>query len=550
MVKIEELKDAPTVTRGQDRVDQFNDLMQTMQEAVDENPPDKESLLGQAIEAALAQGRGWGPGEKEAYLEKILADDFIPPIFANTQKEVEDSGLQEAFTTLIYDDENPVSLMASFKKKGNDAFANGKRNKAKNLQYYRDAINFWYEAFAWAGKIQPFNEQSEADTAEETYTGCELKQMKSALCSNAALAHIQLSNWGLCRDQAQLAVQHDETNVKAWYRLAQAQQKLKQWEDAGDAIEKGLEFSSEGMVEHRELLKLQTALADRIRKARQLRQERERKRAERVARVKAVWKHCQAQYYTLGKVPLVASTNDEDDEAAKESLWHNHLPHSGMLPAITQDGNWSWPCLFVYPSHQQSDLVANFGESEMLAVRMAEVLPELDYEGDSTRMPWDTENIFTCSNLAVYFEVHEAALCQKEEQGDKSNSNKTIVHPESVQYIGDQASCMRFYESSRALKGDEGAEIAEVVRIAAQGQLQKHQQLYKEAHGSLWAGRPDAAPVVRIHPAMTLHQILTDARMVVPNFLVTFLLFPESHPAHEAFLKEHKCLGLLQPDVQ
>jgi tetratricopeptide (TPR) repeat protein len=583
MVKIEELDkkranqkeeenaDIPTTTnRTQDKVDQFNDLFQTMQEAVDENPrlQDRSSLLGQAIELALAQGRGWGPGEKEAYLERILADDFIPPLFANTQVEVERSGLQPAFTTLIYDDESPTNLMKDFKKKGNDAFANGKRNVAKNMQYYRDAINFWLESLAWAEKIRPFNEQESDDATdhEETYSLVELNKIKSTLSANIAQAHLQLSNWGLCRDHATIAVtRYDPTNVKAWYRLAQAQQRLQQWEEAGEAIDQGLAVATmDGSVERKELLKLQTTLADRIRKARQLRQERERKRAERVARVKAVWKHCQQNRqnrYTLGKVPLVASASDDgddddDDEDNQESLWHHHLPHSGMLPSQdgTSPGNnndWSWPCLFVYPSHQQSDFIAQFGENEMLAMRMAEVFPELDDDEATTRMPWDTDNQFTCSNLVVYFEVHEAALEQKQQQressNEKTNQTNVLVHPEAVQYIGDQGTCMRFYEASRALKGDEGADIAQVVRLAAQGQLRQHQRLYKQRHGSLWAGRPAAAPVVQVHPAVTLRQVLADPRMVVPNFLVTFILLPEAHPAHVAFLQEHQCIGVLQP---
>lgn len=32
------------------------------------------------------------------------------------------------------------------------------------------------------------------------------------------------------------------------------------------------------------------------------------------------------------------------------------------------------------------------------------------------------------------------------------------------------------------------------------------------------------------------------------QFLATFILFPENHPAHAAFLNEHKCLGILQPE--
>ena len=130
-----------------------NDVLERMENArkkwmEDEEEEDEtDRLLNEAIEMAVKQGKGWAPGEKEAYLSKILDDDFIPPLFAETQEELERSGLAEAFSALNYDD-SPAVVMLDFKKKGTDAFNNGKRNEAHNVQYYRDAINHYYEAIA------------------------------------------------------------------------------------------------------------------------------------------------------------------------------------------------------------------------------------------------------------------------------------------------------------------------------------------------------------------------------------------------------------------
>lgn len=124
-------------------------------------------------------------------------------MFAQTADEVEKSGLAEAFTSLKYDD-TPTQLMLSFKKMGNDAFANGKRNVSNNMQYFRDAINHYYEAFAWAQKIEPMlpADLKAADNDDPTYTEKELDAMKATLCANAALAHMQLKNWGYVRDES------------------------------------------------------------------------------------------------------------------------------------------------------------------------------------------------------------------------------------------------------------------------------------------------------------------------------------------------------------
>jgi hypothetical protein len=75
---------------------------------------------------------------------------------------------------------------------------------------------------------------------------------------------------------------------------------------------------------------------------------------------------------------------------------------------------------------------------------------------------------------------------------------------------------MRFYEATRALKGDEGSDMADVIRAVERKRLYKHRKGWIKKHGSLWA-KPDPCPVVRVHPAVSLKDILNDSRMVVPN---------------------------------
>lgn len=282
---------------------------------------------------------------------------------------------------------------------------------------------------------------------------------------------------------------------------------LQNWEDAGDAIESGLAIK--GQENNADLKKLQNLISSKVQRARNLRQQRERKRAERVSRVKQVWKHCKEKQIQLGRVPLVASVTDDEDGVEEESRWHHHRPNSGNLPAPAGDG-WTWPCMFIYPSHRQTDFVKDFGETEMLALRMAQMFPELEDGGMETAMAWDYNNEFYCSNLAVYFEVH----C--------TDDDDDLVHPENVSKLKDQGEAMRFYESSRALIGDEGPDMANVAKAVERKQLYLQRKAWKKKHKSLWA-KPDPCPVVRVHPAMTLEHILTDKRMIVPN--VSHLLY-------------------------
>jgi len=522
-------------------------------DAVDET----DVLLSKAIELAIEQGRGWKEGEKEEYMRKIglFDDDYLPPIFATTQEDLDRSGMKEAFTSLLYDDP-PAQMMLELKKKGNAAFQNGKHNVAKNYQYYRDAVNHYYEAISWAEKVEPNRlptdgEGKEINNEELIFTDDQLRDLKSNLYANAAMAHLQLKNWGHVRDDSKKALEFNSSNIKAIYRLAKAYQMLQNWEDAGDAIEAGLKMDNQNT----DLKNLQRVLDAKVLRARTDRQKRERARAERVAKVKELWKYCKEQSIQLGRLPLVSSvTDDENDEGAvhgseDELRWHHHYPHTGKLPTFThqEDSTCTWPVMFLYPSHKNSDFIEHFAESDMFALHMAQIFPEADEVDDDTYNEgmqdrshrsttlWDYNHEFKCSSLAVYFEVH----CS-----DDADDN--VIHPDYVERLKTQADTMRFYESSRALKGDEGEAMAEVARCVERKHLHNQRKLWKAKHGSLWA-LPKACPIVRVHPACTLGEVIRDSRMIIPNFLVTFMLFPESHPAHQAFLNERHCLGLLNP---
>lgn len=93
-----------------------------------------DALLSQAISMAIDQGKGWSsPEEREKYLESLLDDDFIPPLFASTPEELERSGLKDAFVSLNKEGETPGKNMLDFRKKGNESVARGRKNVAKNM---------------------------------------------------------------------------------------------------------------------------------------------------------------------------------------------------------------------------------------------------------------------------------------------------------------------------------------------------------------------------------------------------------------------------------
>ena len=72
---------AKETSKRKDKVEEYNDLLSKMNQQKEkwdeeDDQDEQDRLLSNAIDLAIQQGKGWGPGEKEAYLEKILDDDF------------------------------------------------------------------------------------------------------------------------------------------------------------------------------------------------------------------------------------------------------------------------------------------------------------------------------------------------------------------------------------------------------------------------------------------------------------------------------------------
>ena len=49
-------------------------------------------------------------------------------------------------------------MMQQCKEKGNEYVGLGKKSKVKNVQYFRDAVNSYFQAFGWHDKIVPSDE--------------------------------------------------------------------------------------------------------------------------------------------------------------------------------------------------------------------------------------------------------------------------------------------------------------------------------------------------------------------------------------------------------
>merc|ERR1711862_671865 len=100
---------------------------------------------------------------------------------------------------------------------------------------------------------------------------------------------------------------------------------------------------------------------------------------------KQIWKHCnnnnnKTKKITLGRIPLLSlqDVNDEYEDDAQNTTWKYHYPFTGKLPCCLKENNWTWPVLFIYPTHSQCDFIEYMDENEMIALRLATMFPELE----------------------------------------------------------------------------------------------------------------------------------------------------------------------------
>ncbi|RMC08718.1 hypothetical protein DUI87_14967 [Hirundo rustica rustica] len=103
-------------------------------------------------------------------------------------------------------------------------------------------------------------------------------------------------------------------------------------------------------------------------------------------------------------IKLVLEPSDEEEEVsaglAEISLDGFHSDSAtGAKVHLDADGNLSWPVLFLYPEHEQTDFTVAFHENSRFIDHLMVMFAELP--------PWDLEKKYLPNNLELYFEDEE-----------------------------------------------------------------------------------------------------------------------------------------------
>jgi Cns1/TTC4 Wheel domain len=191
------------------------------------------------------------------------------------------------------------------------------------------------------------------------------------------------------------------------------------------------------------------------------------------------------------------------------------LPHYVMeSPADT--ASVGWPVLLLYPQYSQIDVIQGVPATDMLAIHLGEMFPELA-DLDSTveggcAVPWDRDREYHVSRLAVYAPL------------------------EAVPRICTVEQWLLFCREQSAIRGEMGAEACEAATEIAR----KRSEAYDR---SLLNSKSKAGGFLDVHLGSTFQTIMRAPGHVLAGGLLSLLVFVRGNEAHSNFLSDVRKRG-------
>ena len=239
-----------------------------------------------------------------------------------------------------------------------------------------------------------------------------LPLLASSCYANRSLVALQLRNNRSALEDAREAVKLDRNNSKAWWRGATALKRIGQLSMAQEWVDSGLAARHISKGEREALLRLGREVKEEERREEEKKTEKlERRKKEQVEQEakhqeeekesNKVAAALRERGLTLG-APLF--TTDErkeekdDEDIASTASTASSSPYSGRIQLLP-DGSLSYPLLFLYPQHQQSDYIQSHHELEPLSSALALLFPPA-----APSPPWDSAGQYRADRLQVWLE--------------------------------------------------------------------------------------------------------------------------------------------------
>ena len=284
-----------------------------------------------------------------------------------------------------------------------------------------------------------------------------IEQTRSQLLGNRAMAHLSLKNYGSCIKDCDVALYFWPQNIKAYYRKCKALLGLHRYQPCVDAaiacrkacidVNDHYSPSEADQKAYQEVEKIVMEAKEQLK-----RQERDRLRIvvaqeKRRREILNVYQLCTGSKYHMqlgvppGARPRSASnltqkqipgqvakrnissntrsyveSNEEDapedsdskkaDRRKADSKYLQQLEHQCPFVDPEEPTNLRFPAVFLYPQHNQLDVIQGCGAENMLVDYIAQMFPEIEEGHDGSAAPWDHANEYVASKLICYIHLN------------------------------------------------------------------------------------------------------------------------------------------------
>ncbi|KAJ3004706.1 hypothetical protein HKX48_001077 [Thoreauomyces humboldtii] len=361
--------------------------------------PTIEELIEERIKnPPTTAGTNYGPQAKHSDPKLFMEDLLKTPLFMKTlptEAELEGNETLAAIHSLIYDG-TPEEVAVNFKNQGNEAYQAGPRE-------FKHAISYYTKGLEQKVDSPKLNATLHCNRAAVNLELGEVSQ--GAFLDWASPEGLTLNSTGNYRrvlNDCAAAITLQPDNLKAYYRSIKALVALDKLDEALDCCELALQIDPRNaaiMTEQSKAVKKKALLDE----TRQSRMEREARKAEEERRLQEAIKSRGINMTTSR--PTRRSNNNDDSEDETISLPPTssfvHPSQGDHRPTFdSTTDTLSFPVVFLYPEHSQSDLIALFREDDTFQ-------DHLDLMFGDQRPAWDADETYDPTNLEVYFESHD-----------------------------------------------------------------------------------------------------------------------------------------------
>ena len=286
-----------------------------------------------------------------------------------------------------------------------------------------------------------------------------LEQTRSQILSNRAMAHLSLKNYGMCIKDCDVALHFWPQNIKAFYRKCKSLCALHRYElcvDTGARCRAACadgSASSPSAADHKALQEVEKMVAEAQGHLKRIERDRLKKviaNEKKKKEILHVYETCTGPQYRIqlgvppgmppkgvltatlnGKTELLnykknMSSNtrsyieegDSDDDASSDAIktarrkadsnYLQQLEHQYPFVDPEEATQLRFPAIFLYPQHNQLDIIQGCGAENMLVDYLANMFPEIEDGQSGSAAPWDAGNEYVASKLICYIHMNGA----------------------------------------------------------------------------------------------------------------------------------------------